>query len=759
MFALALVAWVAPAQVRAEEPLRLTVTSNLRGSVARLSCGHPGTPPLTFGLDAVLHRASDAGDLVVDAGHFLGASFLSGEAIRRNPDALVDLVAHLGFRAMALEHRDLNVDRELLIAFAKALSPRGIPLVLTNLSCDPEASEVCDNVLDARATGATFDTPSGLVAFLAVIDPTIFSEIPERSRAGLHLDDPVKALARAVREARAAGANHVIVAYEPNPATDIESTFQFLRAIDGDDDDAPDMLLVDRLADHITRLDRPRSRLRVVATRPGGAVTVRGDAVTVPEPEAAEADRFTRTWAADLDASLCRTFGKPVPGGVLSTPFGRREFREYAADVLRRDLGADITVLSRESFGSGVAWPLESPLTELDIHATLPFNGAVGTVSLEGSSVKRLFESVTSVGFVTRGYDRAQGTVNGRPLDESRRYTVATTQLYFDHAIAKNPIFREGAVGFDGKSLRDLVFEDLARTSDRDPRDRMGNPEQLAAWAFRSSLRGNLLSTQVTNSDRSKLTDSQLGRADALTLSIDLDTRADADHPWWTLTNVGRLRYGFTKTGNDLNESRDTIDHRSNFVLKQTRGAVSPPGVPNLAAELFLETETTRPATRSYRHLLLRPSAGFSFSLAPTATLQVGLGFDWEAFATRDDLIAGGALPLMPASIATFMLKPTPLFTIGPRSATLEGSVDYARRNPFTTSEFEPKGIEFRARAKLVAPVSRRLALTTTYDLFGRRAWAPTTGDAPGNLVTGVAHDLAVGLEVTLSGQVSAYDR
>lgn len=757
-FALAVMAIVSgiTASASADDALRLTVTSNIRGSVASLACGRVGAPPLTFGLDDTLHRAAEAGDLVVDAGHFLGASFLSSEAIRRDPELFADLVSHLGFRAMALEHRDLNVDRPLLIAFAKALAPRGIPLVLTNLACDAEAEEVCDNVLDARATGVTFDTPAGVVAFLAVIDPTIFQELPEQARAGLRLEDPVKSLARAVREARAAGARYVVATYEPNPASDIESTFRFLQAID-EDDDAPDVLLVDRLAEHLTRLDRPRSKLRVVATRPGGVVSMRGDEVTLPESRAEDVDRFTRTWAEDFDASLCRSLGVPLPGGALSTPFGRREFREYAADVLRRDMGADLAIVSRETQGSGVSWPLEGHLTLLDVHAALPFGGGVGTVTLEGATVRRLFDSAPSVGFVTRGYDRAKGTINGRPIDDARRYRVATTRLYFDQAIAKNPIFREGASGFDRESLRDLVLADLREPSDRDPRDRIGKPEEQTAWSFRTAFRGNLQTTQVSNSDATKLTDSQLGRNDALTLSVDLDTRADADHPYWSLTNVGRVRYGVTRTTGELTETRDTIDHRSNFVLKQTRGAVTPPGIPNLASELFFETEATKPDTRAYRHLLLRPSAGLSFALAPTATLQVGLGVDWEVFASREDLIGGGALPLMPASIATLMVKPTPLFTIGPRSATFEGSLDYARRNPFTTSESEPKGIEFRGRAKLVAPVSRLLALTATYDLFGRRAWAPGADTGAQSLVTGVAHDVAVGLEVTLSGQVSSY--
>jgi hypothetical protein len=747
----------ARAEPQGDEPLRLAVSSNVRGSFASLACRREPPPPYVHGLDPLFHEAIDAGDLIVDAGHFLGASFLASEALRQNPALLADLVTHFGIRAMALEHRDLVVDRPLLIAFAKALAPSGVPLVLTNLACDPEAKELCDVILDARATGVTFDTPAGIVAFLAIMDPSIFAEIPDSARAGLRLEDPVQALAKAVREARAAGAKHVVVAYEPNPAANLESTFTFLQAID--DDDAPDLVLVDRLAEHIASLERPHSSLRVVATRPGGLVRVEGERVRIPAPREEDADRFARTWSKDFDLRLCQTLGAPLEGGVLPSPFGRREFREFAADVLRRDLGADIAIVSRETYGSGVAWPLEDQLTLLDVHAALPFDDEVGTVTLDGATVRRLFEGVTSVGFVTRGFDRAKGTVNGRALVDTQRYRIATTRLYFDHAAAKTPAFREGARGFDRRSLRDLVLDELGTPSSDDPRSRMGKPEESASWAFRGTLRSAFSTTQVTNGDRAKLTDGPLVRSDALALTVDLEARIDADHPRWQFLNGPRLRYGFAGVGGPLTKNRDVIDNRSVFILKQSGGAVTPVGVPNLFAEVFVETETAPPPTRAYHHLLLRPVAGLRFELSSTTALQVGVGADWEALATREQLAASGSLPLMPAAVATITARPTPLFTIGPRTATGEASIDLARRNPFDMDETEPKGVELRGRAKLTVPISSFLALTTTYDLYARRAWAPDRTLAGGTLVTGVAHDVVVGLDVTFSALKSSYAR
>jgi ABC-type Fe3+/spermidine/putrescine transport system ATPase subunit len=218
-----------PVSARADDDLRLAVSSNVRGAIAALACQREASPPLLHGLDPIFHAAVAEGDLVVDAGHFLGASFLGNEALRRKPALLADLVEHLGIRAMALEHRDLIVPRPLLVSFAEALAANHIPLVLTNLACEPEAQRLCDAIVDARSTGATFDTPGGVVAFLALIDPTIFDEVPDEARAGLRLEDPVKAMAHAVREARAAGAKHVVVAYEPNPADDYLVVLQNAR--------------------------------------------------------------------------------------------------------------------------------------------------------------------------------------------------------------------------------------------------------------------------------------------------------------------------------------------------------------------------------------------------------------------------------------------------------------------------------------------------------------------------------------------------
>lgn len=755
LFVVVLATTLVPLRAHAEESLRLTVSSNVRGSIASLACRREATPPLLHGLDPVFHGAASDGDLIVDAGHFLAASFLASEALRRNPVLLADLVEHLGIRAMALEHRDLIVPRPLLVSFAKALRDNRIPLVLTNLACDPEAQELCDAIIDARATGVTFDTAAGEVAFLALIDPTIFDDVPLEARAGLRLEDPVKAMAHAVREARDAGAKHVVVAYEPNPAADLESTFRFLQAID--EDDAPDLLLVDRLADHMARLDRPHSGLRVVATRPGGVVRIAGNHVQIAQARETDADRYVRAWSADFDLALCRSLGTPLEGGLLPEPLGRRDFREFVADVLRRDLGADVAIVSRETYGSGVAWPLEQQLTMLDVHAALPFSDPVGTLSVDGSTLRKLSEKVTPVGFVVRGYDPARGTVNGRDLVDAQRYTVATTRLYFDHMGAKLPAVREGAQGFDGLNVRDLVVRDLETPSTTDPRARMGKPEELTSWAFRSTLRFALSTTQVSNDDRTRLTDGPLVRTDALALTSDVELRADADHPNWQFLNGARFRYGLSSSGGALAKNRDVIDDRSIFILKQTRGLVTPVGVPNFFAELFLETETTPPATRSYQHLLLRPSAGLRFELSPKASLQVGFGADWEALASRDQLITSGALPLMPTSIATLIVKPMKVFALGPRDVMAEGTLDYARHNPFETAPIDPKGVNLRGRVKVTAPLSRFVAVTATYDLFARRAWAPDGSTAGGVLVGGVAHDVVVGLDVTFTSLIPSY--
>ena len=55
----------------------------------------------------------------------------------------------------------------------------------------------------------------------------------------------------------------------------------------------------------------------------------------------------------------------------------------------------------------------------------------------------------------------------------------------------------------------------------------------------------------------------------------------------------------------------------------------------------------------------------------------------------------------MPAAVATASVKPTPLFSVGPRTLTGEATFDFGRRNPFETTVFDPKSLEVRARTKV----------------------------------------------------------
>ena len=166
-------------RARADDELHLAVSSNVRGAIAALACQREASPPLLHGLDPIFHAAVAEGDLVVDAGHFLGASFLGNEALRRKPALLADLVEHLGIRAMALEHRDLIVPRPLLVSFAEALAAyeqayelEPLPALLFNRG---RALQLLDRLPEALEAFERFkrDAPPDLLAKVPKLEQLI----------------------------------------------------------------------------------------------------------------------------------------------------------------------------------------------------------------------------------------------------------------------------------------------------------------------------------------------------------------------------------------------------------------------------------------------------------------------------------------------------------------------------------------------------------------------------------------------------------
>jgi hypothetical protein len=164
--------------------------------------------------------------------------------------------------------------------------------------------------------------------------------------------------------------------------------------------------------------------------------------------------------------------------------------------------------------------------------------------------------------------------------------------------------------------------------------------------------------------------------------------------------------------------------------------------LPRPYADLYLESELTRPDTRPYHHLQLLPQGGVRFELVPTFSLYVGGGMTWEVFARADQLTP----PVPPAAgvlVGGWLLKPTRLVQLGERWVELESNLDV-----FARDLGGPAQVQARGRVRLFFPLFSILSLTATYDVFLR--YVRTGGVGAWKDQVGVSNDVYVGLSVAI---------
>jgi 5'-nucleotidase len=152
--------------------------------------------------------------------------------------------------------------------------------------------------------------------------------------------------------------------------------------------------------------------------------------------------------------SLMKTLAQPVGRtdvelDVRSADVRMREtnMADYIADAFRKAMDADVALVNGGSIRADTIMPPEV-LTKRDVLSILPFNSRVVKLSVTGATLRAALEHgiATAAEEVQPGrFPQVSGlaytfdasrkpgarvltvTVNGKPLDESRRYTLATT--------------------------------------------------------------------------------------------------------------------------------------------------------------------------------------------------------------------------------------------------------------------------------------------------------------------------------------------
>ncbi|MBI5512606.1 MAG: 5'-nucleotidase C-terminal domain-containing protein [Deltaproteobacteria bacterium] len=728
----------------AQEAQPLAVSSGLRGDLVPLECRAEGT--LEGRLRELSRAFAHTGDsLRIDAGDLLGASTVTALATRRHLDALAEAVASLGLRGIALGHRDLAAPRSELVARANALRARSVPVVLSNLRCDPSARALCDAVADAGDPPVLLASRGGPVALVALIAPTALQAVARDRAEGVELTDPAETLGRMVLAARSAGATQVVAIYDPDGPGILEASLRLVRGLPLEQ--RPDLFFVHDLSQRIATVEIERGApQRLFATEPGRVLVT--DLARRPTPEVAppdgDAPPAVDALATSLQRTLCEVAGERLAGAGLVAPLDREGFTTLLLDVLREDARAELAVINAGAVRPLPNFPLRARISRLDVLGALPFEDTLRVGAIKGSDLEAFLRSDRAARFRVRGAvlegDSVQ--VNGRPLEANLTYRVVTSGFVADggdgglgdDVVAFSPWGTEGP--------RDVLLRWLGVSREGDIMAAPVDPSQRTRWTFRFFVDTSWSETSIANTPNYQ--DPQLARAQGTAIQGDVELRASAEQPRYTLDNTLRLRLGFQRTldmagDTGLQKIADLITLRNQFGLRavwRTRRWWHP--IPYL--ESYTESEFQPPdvamSTREFHHLQWRPTAGVRFELPLRSNVNLGGGVDWET-------LEPGAGP-RPVVVLRGELPPTVLFKLQDREVEGQLFTELAYRDPLASTA---EAI-MRLTARLSVPLFEPLSVSVTYDLFGRlRSGAPSA----------LAHDLNLGLQLDLLRTVQLF--
>ncbi len=751
------------AQSTSLAPIAVAVTHGIDGAVAGFDCASGGSPPVLGDRSARIHGARSDGYFAIDSGALLGFTAPTQLAIEWNRAAFAQLIAASGWHALALARRDLAAPRNTLARATEALEQAGVPIVLSNLRCSASARELCEHVVDATDSPRIFTVGTSRPALVSAIHPSALRHIARDRAEGIELESPLDAIVRATAQARAAGATHVIAVYDPRRDDPVADSLDLARQIPVES--APDVLLVNDVAPQLRRaLSGPHARMLLIATPDNGfhRFEVADDRVTVTHGSHAVPVAEYPAFAQPFAASVCARDGVALLGARLEAPLDARGLVAMVADVLRHYARADVSIVNYGLVDRRHYRPLRGQIRRLDMLLALPLDNALRRTRVTGAVLKKAFTATARGRFLFRGMraDDDGVTVNGRPIEEESLYTVSAT----DFVVAMNVLPEDTEWSeFATRSTREalLAYLDLAR--DYDPRRTADDPSRLTRWLFSLSVTGTLTNVNLTNPATAILTDAQLSRSEALSAQLSIDARANANHPNFTWENTVTARYGLARTitastmtmpagGAQIAETADLLSLRSVFAFRGLQTSYPRWYVPAPYVEMYAESELTRPDSREYHHLELRPTGGARFAVADRFSVFFGVGASAEVLADRAQLPSGQS-PLVPTIQLGWVLQPGKFFSIGDREIQWNSTLDLAIRDVFRFA-----GIQLRAHAGVQVPLVGPLSLTLAYDLFLRYLQLPDVGDGMVDAL-GYAGDLEVGLGVNLSRGVQTFGR
>jgi hypothetical protein len=695
-----------------------------------------------------LVRAAHASDhpMVLDAGGLLAPNGVLRFAAENDPELLADTVAALGYRALALGESELAAPRDSLLSVLRALRGRRVPAIASNLRCRAEAHALCDAVVDSSDGISMHEVAGSRMAVLALLDDSTLDRVAPELAVGLRIEPVRDALARDVREAHARGADLVVA------VLDVSVDDALALAADLPDDARPDLALLAGAGGRLL-FARPTAGLPTIVAPPlGDAVEVvvredselRTEISMVAQPLAMRgisAGEPILALADGLGDAYCDAWGQTLVGGLLARPIDAVGVANLAADIARDRAHADVAALNLSAIDG--AWIPAHPdsLTASDVYVAIQYDEPLVVAEVSRGWIEALARHAPERGLITPGltWDGTNARVRGRTLVTRATYRVVTLRFLAeggDDALeelepgAASPVWQP--VGED--TLRSVVLDALSRRSFEDPRDVRAPPGDAPEWIMTGGVDGAFAGSSISNP--AAYDTSLLNRASTLTLGVETSLGALATAPdWsWETTLIGRYRTQWTPSvtpavAGAFTEAVDQLQLRSTGSWRGIRGLVHSQEwyVPDPFIEAFVETEITRPDTRTFHWFLVRPLAGVRFAITPELEVKLDVGFQVQALQPNAEVEGGFG--------AVVQLRPWDLLRSGDQHTTVSTTLDFFWSDPGDRNFWQLRG-QLDAVIDLAGP----LALT-----FGARLYLQQ--DRGQDL--GAAIDATAGLRVS----------
>jgi 2',3'-cyclic-nucleotide 2'-phosphodiesterase (5'-nucleotidase family) len=374
---------------------------------------------------------AEASTLVLGTGdHWNGpaiSSFFVGETTSA-------VMARMGYAASALGNHELDFGRDQFLRNAKAGQ---FPFLAANLKVK-DAALGKDMELPAFKV---FERKGLKVGVVGLTSPKTVTTSMAGRVEGMEMIGTEEALASAVPQARAAGADVVVVLVDTCP-TELQPTIEKhpdwkLTLVAGGrcpqpvDTKAGDTQLVSLGRGFEKYL---RARFTVDPKKGAGEkvtkvetqlVEVKGGA-GAPAPDA-ETVQLIAGFQTELDKRLGEQIGFTQAGLKQDSP----ELARWVAGAMRERLeGADAVVINRKGLRQGLP---AGPITLGSIYSVLPFENSLLLMKVKGADLAQQLANPEALvsGFTQAGKGKFKD-LKGKPLDPKKEYTVGTVEyVYF----------------------------------------------------------------------------------------------------------------------------------------------------------------------------------------------------------------------------------------------------------------------------------------------------------------------------------------